>query len=126
MQKDDSIKHFFDGYNPSLPSDSDFMAGLSRNIDALEVLRRHNLQVKRVNRRSIVLAIAVGIVIGIFFNVLWSRAAAAVGGINISLPVGMSFPDVDIDVIKWLVITAATAIITLNVYESAFNRFAKD
>ncbi len=68
---DDKLRRLFSDFNPGLPSgNASFMTRLLRNMESVELLRAHNLKMRRRNRRAITAAFAAGIISGSLLTAL--------------------------------------------------------
>ena len=61
----DELKTLFDGYRPDLGDADEYMARLQRKLTAMEAVRRYSCEQRRLWRRRMVIALAVGIVLGV-------------------------------------------------------------
>lgn len=116
---DDKIRNIFEQYNPRLSSSERFMSELSRNLESVEMIKRHTAEVRRRSRRAVVTAAVVGLITGMILMWLmpylqaavmnWQAAMPSVGGLNIIIDHYM--------LISWIVTAVVCVVVSLNVYE---------
>ena len=84
--EDDKLKEIFSNFEPGLSSDLSFMARLQHNLDAVEIIKRHNAAQRAQNRRAVAIAAIVGFVVGVLFSLSLPYLCAIMASITASLP----------------------------------------
>lgn len=62
---DDKLKELFSNYNPKLSSDYNFMNRLLMNMESVEMIRRHNSELKKRHKNAVIIAAVVGFIAGV-------------------------------------------------------------
>lgn len=83
---DQKIKDLFSGFDPELSSSTQFITRLRRNMEAVEIVREHNLYQKRHNRIAIVASTIYGFLMGIFLTLIYPAANARIASWLNSMP----------------------------------------
>ncbi len=118
MKENDEIKDLFAGFNPPVGGSRDFMNRLSRNLDTIDLIKKHNIAVRRVNRMAAVIAVIAGFAAGVAATMLLPVLKAAVGTvetprINFFL---MSAPDL-VQTGLWLLVGVVSVLVALSAYD---------
>ncbi|MDE5983148.1 MAG: hypothetical protein K2M02_06900 [Duncaniella sp.] len=118
MKENDEIKELFAGFNPPVGDSRNFMNRLSRNLDTIDLIKKHNIAVRRVNRMAAVIAVIAGFAAGVAATMLLPVLKAAVGtveapGISFFL---MSAPDL-VQTGLWLLVGVVSVLVTLSAYD---------
>lgn len=118
MKENDEIKDLFAGFNPQVGGSRDFMNRLSRNLDTIDMIKKHNIAVRRVNRMAAVIAVIAGFAAGVAATMLLPVLKAAVG--NVETP-GISFffmstPDW-VQAGLWLLVGVVSVLVALSAYD---------
>lgn len=118
MKENDEIKDLFAGFNPQVGGSRDFMNRLSRNLDTIDMIKKHNIAVRRVNRMAAVIAVIAGFAAGVAATMLLPVLKAAVGtvetpGISIFF---MPTPDL-VQAALWLLVGVVSVLVALSVYD---------
>lgn len=79
---DNKLKSLFEDYQPEISSDFIFMNNLQRNMDAMEMVRQHNIAMQRQNRRAVVMAAFVGFISGIIITLLFPYILQSLAGLG--------------------------------------------
>lgn len=117
---DDKLKDLFSGFEPELSSSVQFMTKLEKNMEAVEIVKQHNLMLKKRNRQAVLIAAACGFVAGVIFTLLFPLVGDWISIYNISLPYfTISSLTVDYGFLAWLLPAVSCGIISLNAYEIA-------
>lgn len=66
--EDDKIKDLFAGFNPELKDDFSFMTRLKQNMEAVEIVRRHNAELRKRGKKAVIFAAIAGFVTGLLFS----------------------------------------------------------
>lgn len=118
MKENDEIKDLFAGFNPQVGGSRDFMNRLSRNLDTIDMIKKHNIAVRRVNRMAAVIAVIAGFAAGVAATMLLPVLKGAVG--NVETP-GISFffmstPDL-VQTGLWLLVGVVSVLVALSAYD---------
>lgn len=118
MKENDEIKELFAGFNPQVGGSRDFMNRLSRNLDTIDMIKKHNIAVRRVNRMAAVIAVIAGFAAGVAATMLLPVLKAAVG--TVETP-GISFffmstPDL-VQAGLWLLVGVVSVLVALSAYD---------
>ncbi len=116
--KEDKIKEIFDDFQPELTSSLQFMNKLQKNMEAVEIVKRHNATVRKRNLIAVVVAAASGLLMGVILTLLYSVSGIGrIAAHRISMPDFLNYTlDVDYSVIAWLVISTICSLTTLYIY----------
>ncbi len=76
LKTDDELKGLFDAFEPQLSDGGDFMQTLTRKIEAVEYIKRHQEAQLRRYRIAVVVSLVLGVVSG---GVLFAIVAAMTG-----------------------------------------------
>lgn len=118
--EDDKIKGLFNDFQPELSSSFIFMAKLQKNMETVEILKRHNLALRKRNRVAVAIAAASGFIMGVILTMLFPLIGNWVSTITISMPrLGVSAISIDFSIILWIVTAGVCIITALNAYEIA-------
>lgn len=66
--EDDKLKFLFTNFEPELSSDFKFMNKLERNLNSVEIIKRHTAEVRSRNKKAVAIAAFAGFIVG-FVNV---------------------------------------------------------
>lgn len=123
--EDKRLKDLFSGFQPEMSSSFQFMAKLQKNLEAVEIVRRHNAALRKRNRVAVGIAAACGFVAGVALTLLFPLLGDWMSAFNISLPyLRVNSLTVDCSFIAWIIITAVSVITSLNVYEIAMTKLS--
>lgn len=121
--EDDDIKNLFAGFNPELASGNLFMAELQRKMEAVEIVRQHQVAMKKRNRLAIMVASLCGFAMGVLLSILSALCSDWIPVFSISLPyVRMEAFTVDYQFMKWVVMAIVSGVTAMNAYEIAIAR----
>ncbi|MDE5773853.1 MAG: hypothetical protein K2H86_05300 [Muribaculaceae bacterium] len=116
---DDKIRDILGRFNPQLSSSERFMSELSRNLESVEMIKRHAAEVRRRSRRAVVSAAVVGLITGMILMWLMPYLQGAVMKVQGAMP-SIAGLNVIIDhymLISWIVTALVCVVVSLNVYE---------
>ena len=117
MENDKIIK-LFEDYNPDLSSDHLFINRLKRNLDSVEMIKKHNSEQKAIYKKAVAIAGVAGFITGFLFSLYIPVLIGALQKINLSINVDSSFlTDNNYIVLSWMLVGAATLFISFNAYE---------
>lgn len=117
--EDDKLKKLFSDFEPELSSDLRFMDTLRRNLNSVEIIKRHTAEVRARNKAAVAVAAAVGFIVGFLFSLSLPILSAAVSDWQARLPgASMLYALADnFTVIAWLVIGGTSVLAAINTYE---------
>lgn len=115
--EDDKIKDLFAGFNPGMPSDLSFMSRLQQNLDAVEMVRQHNVELRRQNRMAVAVAAVVGFATGFLFSLALPWLGRTVASLAVPADSAMRTLADNYLAIAWLLIGGTSALIALNAYD---------
>lgn len=126
--EEDKLKEVFKGFAPELPSDSLFMSKLQRRLDSVEIIRRHNLSMRKRSCRAVVIAGCVGFLIGFLVSTFLPVIELAFDTLLGSLPSGLFLYDSNIlsSFVGWLTIAAISVIASVSAYDISLSFMRKD
>lgn len=119
IMEEDKLKSLFAEFRPELPSDSQFMNRLERNMESVEIVKRRMAETRARNRRAVTVAAVVGFVVGFLFSLTLPYLSGVVAGWQLTLP-EESVTRVLADwvaVISWVVIGAVAVTAAINTYD---------
>lgn len=118
--EDDKLRDIFNDFQPELSSSFEFMTKLQKNIEMVEILKQHNIALKRRNKLAAAIAAMSGFVTGVILTLLFPLIESWVSTISISIPqVHISSVTVDYSIVAWIVMAGVCIITALNAYEIA-------
>lgn len=113
------IKSLFANFEPELSSDSRFMNKLQRNLNSVEIIKRHAAEVRSRNKKAVAIATVVGFIVGFLFSLSLPYIMLAISDWQLTLPhesILNSFAD-NFPIIAWCVVGATSVLAALNTYE---------
>jgi hypothetical protein len=117
---DDKLRNLFNDFQPELSSSSQFMTKLQKNIEMVEILKQHNIALKKRNKLAVVIAAVSGFVMGVILTLLFPLIGDWVSTVSVSLPhLYISHLTIDYSFVAWIVIAGVCIITALNAYEIA-------
>ncbi len=123
--EDKEIKDLFADFQPGISSSFGFMTKLKRNMEAVEIVKRHNSALRKRNR----IAVATAAVCGFFMGVCLTLLFPVIGGwISTFAAPLLQFGGfaVDFTIVWWIVVAAVSVITSLNTYEIAMAKLAEN
>jgi hypothetical protein len=118
--EDDKLKELFANFQLEMPSSLQFMAKLQKNMERVEILKQHNLAIKRRNKLAVCIAAAIGFLTGVLLTLLFPLIGSWVSTFSISLPhLQISSLTIDYSFVGWIIMAVACIITALNAYEIA-------
>ena len=117
--EDDKLKSLFSNFEPELSSDFQFMNKLQRNLDSVEMIKRHTAEVSARSKKAVVIAAFVGFIVGFLFSLSLPYLSDVVSNWQSTLPsesVMNAFAD-NFTTIAWLAIGGTSVLAALNSYE---------
>lgn len=117
--EDDKLKSLFSNFEPELSSDFLFMNKLKRNLNSVELIKQHTVEVRSRSRKAVAIAAIVGFIVGFLFSLSLPYLSEAVSNWQLTLP-SESVVNVfanNFTIIAWLVIGGTSVFAALNSYE---------
>lgn len=117
--EEDKLKDLFVNYMPELPSDFSFITRLKHNLDQVEMIRQHNIEVATKRKKAGAIAACVGFIVGFLFSLALPYIGNVMLNLQSSLPSDTIFKTIADNylTIAWLIIGATTVFISLNTYD---------
>lgn len=123
---DDKIRSLFDNFEPELSSSFQFVNQLKKNMEAIEIVRRHNAELKKRNRLAVAIAAISGFAAGVVLTLLFPLIGSLVSTFNITIPrLHISEITVDCRSAAWILVAGVSVIMALNAYEIAMAKLAR-
>lgn len=118
--EENRLKDLFSDFQPELPSSFQFMARLQKNMESVEIVKQHNLALRRRNKLAVAIAALSGFAMGVILTLLFPLIGDWVSTFSISLPhLHVSSITVDYSFLAWIVMAGVCIITALNAYEIA-------
>jgi hypothetical protein len=118
--EDDKLKELFTNFQPEMSSSLQFMAKLQKNMERVEILKQHNLAIKRRNKLAVCIAATIGFLMGVILTLLFPLIGSWVSTFSISLPhLQISSLTIDYSFVGWIIMAVTCIITALNAYEIA-------
>ena len=119
--EDKSIRELFNNFDPELSNDFQFMSRLKNNMDSVELVKKHNLELQRKNRKAVIIAASVGFLFGLLFSMFLPAIGEAVKGMQAGLHPGsfVSLLAANYLPIVLIIIAGASVFISLNTFDLA-------
>lgn len=121
--EDDKIKEIFSEFAPELSSSTRFMHQLQRNMEAVEIVKRHQAAMKKRNRLAVAIAAFAGFVTGVILTLLYpliverlTTRASALSQLHINIAA------VDFGTMTWIVMAGCCLLAALSAYDVALAR----
>lgn len=120
---DEKLTALFSYFDPGLSDDGKFMSKLQSNLEAIEMVKRYNLERKAVNRKALVVATITGFVFGLLSSFFLPYISGAISGAvdNLSLETafdaGARIIADNSSLISIALIAVTSVLISLNAYE---------
>ena len=117
--EDDKLKSLFSNFEPELSSDFLFMNKLQRNLNSVELIKQHTVEVRSRSRKAVAIAAIVGFIVGFLVSRSLPCLRESVSNWQLTLP-SESVMNVfanNFTIIAWLVIGGTSVFAALNSYE---------
>ena len=117
--EDDKLKFLFTNFEPELSSDFMFMNKLERNLNSVEIIKRHTAEVRSRNKKAVAIAAFAGFIVGFVFSLFLPYLSNAVSDWQSTLPGGyiMNLFADSFTIIAWAVIAGTSVLAAINTYE---------
>lgn len=128
MDDNDKIKQLFTDFEPELSPDSAFMTRLQHNLNAVEVIRQQNADLKVRGKIAIAIAACVGFVVGFIFSLILPYINTVIAALQRSLPTDSAIKTV-VDnylIIAWLIIGCTVVYTSLHTYNLSLSLLRKN
>lgn len=119
--EEDKLKDIFEGFNPELTSDSLFMSRLRRGMEAVEIVRERQAELRRRGSRAVVVAAITGFAVGILLSLMLPWLGDFVSRLSFNVPGGEAV-SLNWTVIGWGIIGLASVLTSLNAYTITLTR----
>ncbi len=115
MNEDDRIMKLFSDFQPELSSDEGFIANLTKKMEVVEILKKHNLYLKRRNRLAVALAAISGALVGTVLTLLFPILSAWESQLIGNLDFFRSH--IDSGIVTWILMGCGCILTSTSVYE---------
>ena len=117
--EDEKLKYLFSNFEPELSSDLQFMNKLQRNLNSVEIIKRHAAEVRSRSKKAMAIAAFVGFIVGLLFSLSLPYLSEAVTDWQLTLPRESMLNTLanNFSTIAWLIIGSTSALTALNSYE---------
>jgi hypothetical protein len=123
--EDDKLRNLFNDFQPELSSSSQFMTKLQKNMEMVEILKQHDIALKKRNKLAVVIAAVSGFVMGVILTLLFPLITNWVSTFSVSLPhLHISSLTIDYSFVGGIVMAGVCIITALNAYEIALAKLA--
>lgn len=116
---EDKLKNLFEDFKPELSSSRLFINKLDRKLNSVEMIVKHNAEVKARNRKAAVLAVTVGFVLGFLISLSLPYLRNLVNTWQLTLP-GDSIYNIfaaNFATFFWCIVGITSILFSLNAYE---------
>jgi type II secretory pathway component PulF len=101
------------------------MTKLQKNMEMVEILKQHDIALKKRNKLAVVIAAVSGFVMGVILTLLFPLITNWVSTFSVSLPhLHISNLTIDYSFVSWIVMAGVCIITALNAYEIALAKLA--
>lgn len=123
--EDDKIKEIFSSYQPELSSSYQFMSRLKKNMEAVEIIKQHNVALRKRNKLAVAIAGFCGFAMGVILTLIFPMIEDWIKSFKINLPMlSSSALNIDFSNIAWLLVAAISITTSISVYELASSRLS--
>lgn len=125
QQNDNDIKKLFEVFTPTLSSDTDFIARLQKNMDAVESVKTHVATLQRRNRIAVVAAALAGFMTGVLCTLLFPFIADSLAPLSLSIP-HLQIPPININwrIVGWLLSGTLCVLAAVQTYSFTLARLS--
>lgn len=117
--EDDKLKSLFASFEPDISSDYQFMTKLQRNLNSVEMIKKHAAEERTRSKQAVAIAAIIGFIVGFLFSLSLPYLSNAILNWQLTLPTDsmmQAFAD-NFTIISWGIIGATSVIAALNTYE---------
>ncbi len=115
--EDNDIRDLFRDFSPATSSDADFMTRLRRNMEAVELVREHTMNIRRRSRRAVVAAALSGFVAGVVLTLAFPYILQMIRRIAGSIPgIAGEIADTSSEVATFILSAGAIVGIVIGMY----------
>ncbi|MDE7393663.1 MAG: hypothetical protein K2M80_04230 [Muribaculaceae bacterium] len=117
--EDEKLKSLFVDFDPEITSDARFMDNLQRNLNAVEIVRRHSAEVKVINKKAVVIAALAGLVVGFLLSLLLPCLGNVIAKWQLSAPEESisALLARNFQLIIWIIAGVCATLVSVNAYE---------
>lgn len=126
--EEDKLKDLFENFKPELSSDNLFMNKLKYNLDQVEMIRQHNMEIATRRKKAVVIAACTGFIVGFLFSLALPYFGNVMMNLQASLP-----PESIIKMITdnyliagWLIIGGTAVFTSLNAYDLSLSLMKRE
>lgn len=127
--KDDEIKKIFQEYDPELSSDYLFINRLKRNLDSVEIIKKHNSEQRKIYKKAVYIAVFTGFIVGFMLALFIPQLEEIIMNMKpfVDYSSSLTISSDSLFVILWLIVGSVSVIFSYNAYElSIFLMKSKD
>ena len=117
--EDDKLRQLFENFEPELTSDVQFINRLERKLNTVELIVKHNEEVRTRNKKAVAIAACVGFIVGFLFSLALPYLNALVSQWQLTLPddsIMTAFAN-NFYLIAWALIGFISVLFSLNAYD---------
>ena len=117
--EDDKLRQLFENFKPELTSNVQFINRLERKLNSVEIIVKHNEEVKTRNKKAVAIAACVGFIVGFLFSLALPYLSNVVSQWRLTLPSDSIMHTVSdhFAIIAWCIIALTSVISALNAYD---------
>ena len=120
---DENIRKLFSDYNPDVSSSPMFMHRLKKSMDAVEIVRQHQIMLKKRNRVAIAIAALCGLLTGFSLSLAFPAASLWISRIAAPFPtVPLINATIDCRLVLWVIIAGITCLVAHQSYMAVMSR----
>ena len=123
--EDDKLRELFDSYQPELSSDALFMSKLKRNMESVELVKRHTEAMRKRSRIAVVVAAIAGFVMGVVLTLLSPLIGDFVSTIALTISDHSDIVmRIDWQIVGWILTAIISVFTAVNAYEITISRLS--
>lgn len=117
--EEDKIKEIFSKFEPPLSGDSQFLNRLEEKMRSVELVREHSARVRSMNRKAVLIGVAVGFICGFLFSLALPAIGESMMKLRQTVAAGsfLGFISHNYLPMIWTMIAAVAGFIALNAFE---------
>ncbi len=117
--EEDKIKEIFSKFEPPLSGESQFLNRLEENMRSVELVREHSARVRSMNRKAVLIGVAVGFICGFLFSLALPAIGESMMKLRQTVAAGsfLGFISHNYLPMIWAMIAAVAGFIALNAFE---------
>jgi hypothetical protein len=122
---DDKIKEIFSNFDPDMSSSFQFMTKLRKNMEAVEIVKQHNIAIKKRNRIAVTVAALCGFIMGVILTTLFPTICSWASSLSISIPqMHISTITIDVNIVAWMITAGMCVITAISAYDIAMAKLS--